>query len=182
MTMARITTLSALCILIATGGYVSKLVSIENCRHPNPPYAKKRDIENNLVLLHRDNGTVISGNVTVNRPCNNCKWVIQVFRETKGKKRVLMRFKDMNCHDIIIKLIFKLCSIDVDPQTCHVKLGKYVIKEIDLNHLEKKMRFPFPNNGIYYFHYSLHAAAGTYVCWETKSIVTVSKNAKNIWI
>lgn len=181
--MFKITILLAVTYIhIVTSGYISKVLSAADCKDPDPAYAPKRFIDCYIELVHKENRTFIVGNLTNHENCYNCKWLVSVVRQVKGVKRLILRFKDMSCKDLLVQVMHRVSGIPVDSKTCRTKPDTYQIKEFDINNVEKTMQFPFRNNGIYYYTFGINTAEGTQVCWEIKAKVTMTKNSKNVWI
>lgn len=166
-------TIAVLCVQIAAGGYVTRLQELDHCKDPVPPYVDKPIAEDHLTLVQKDNRTLVSGNITYYETCNNCRWTVSVVKESKGRKRHILRCKDMNCRHILIQLMHTLAGVPFDIKTCSTKPGTYDFKEFDINQVEQKIRLPFRNNGIYTYTYTLFTEKGTQFCWKAKVSITL---------
>lgn len=157
--------LSFILTIIHCKTYKTKVLDIRPCPLPQPPFADHQCVQENLSIFHRNNKTLISGNTTVTKACDNCKWRFGVDRLYNGTKRPIFRFADMTCKHFLVQIAFKAAGIPIDGNSCQLKVGSYSVQEVNLDDLENRIRLPFKHAGTYEYTYKYYSQKETHSCW-----------------
>lgn len=166
--------LAVLNVQIATSGYVTRLLEVNDC-NPTPPYAEKPIFKLHLTLAQKDKRSLVAGNFTFYESCNNnCRWFLTIEKEAKGRRKFILRIKDMTCRHVVVKLVYGIIRLPLDYKNCYTKPGTYSFENIDFNQIDQQIRLPFRNNGVYYYTYSVVLNGKTHFCFSAKLLIVLN--------
>lgn len=156
----------------------AKLVGLQPCPNPKPPFSEHKILEEHFVLAKRNNITFFSGNATFLQTCDDCKWAVDFGKVTNGRKKPLFTFKGLDCNNLMIKMVLKSRGMPMESKNCEILLGTYVTPDIDINDFFQDSRLPFRTYGLYEYMTQLYSPKETHSCLLTQVAVEKPKKKK----
>jgi hypothetical protein len=158
--------------------YRNNIISIENCKNPEPPYITPLPFDLQIEIYKNIKGiSLVKANLTVEKDITGLdkEGLIQIGKTALGGIQWKVSFRNLNCTSTVLKAMFQIFGVPIEG--CELKKGNYYVKDLDFDVLDSSFQGMGRVYGEYVSKVAIFTKINTFICWMSHfSVVPLKKN------